>query len=84
MAEFGTEKLRDVLTTDAATELQISGHTNGGLYALIIVIARLLEPTGHAKDWKDSIYSLLEKFSFRRYHKVYNTPLDWHKHPIWK
>ena len=78
-------KVKDVLTADAATELQISDHTNGGLYALIIVIARLLEPTGHAKDWKDSIYCLLEKnFPLGDITKFTTLPLDWHKHPIWK
>jgi abortive infection bacteriophage resistance protein len=78
-------KVRDVLTTDAATELQISGHTNGGLYALIIVIARLLGPTGHAKDWKDSIYSLLTKsFPLGDITKFTTLPSDWHNHPVWK
>lgn len=78
-------KTMNVLTVNASTMLNIAGHENGGLYALIIVIARLLEPTGHAKNWKDDVYSLLtNNFPLGDITQYTTLPADWYEHPIWK
>lgn len=78
-------KTKNVITANLATELQLTGHVDGGLYALIIIIARLLEPTGHAKDWKDSIYCLLTKgFPLGDVTTFTTLPINWYEHPVWR
>lgn len=76
-------KISGVLTSDAASALNISGHENGGLFALLIILARLLEPTGHAKEWKDSVYSLIQNFPLNDIFRYTTLLPDWHRHNIW-
>lgn len=78
-------KVKNVITSSLATGLNLSGHMDGGIFALIIVLARLLEPTGHAKDWKDSIYCLLTKgFPLGDVTKFTTLPINWYEHPVWR
>ena len=76
-------KISDILTLDAASSLSISGHENGGLFALLIILARLLEPTGHAKEWKDSVYSLIQNFPLNNISRYTTLHSDWYRHDIW-
>lgn len=78
-------RVANVLKVNAANNLNITGHTHGGLYAILIVIARLMEPTGHAKEWKDSIYTLLKNnFPLDDICKYTTLPNNWHEHTVWK
>lgn len=85
-------QIKSSLKRDTVQTLGLdTSHTDGGLYALLIVLARLLEPTGRAKDWKDNVYSLIESaFPLRDADNkslvtsFTTLPQDWYEHPVWR
>lgn len=77
-------KVTNGLKVDAITAVDLTGHQDAGLYALLIILARLLEPTGYAKEWKDSVYNLIKNSFPLNDISLYTTlPSNWEKHPIW-
>lgn len=79
-------KVNRSLTVKAAKLFDLKGYEDGGLYPLLMVISRLLEPTGHASDWRNAVQALLTggfPLGDGDICKFGALPNGWDKHFLW-
>lgn len=78
-------KVKNVLTNNAANAFNLNGYEDGGLYPLLMIISRFLEPTGYANEWRNKVHALLTSgFPVGDICQFGALPVDWDKHYLWR